>query len=117
MQALLFSEQIYGISIPPNARKIELPKELQELLFSSPSVLRELREAALQGDKDSVAIQTETWRSKRSSESDNKMAFAIAFTVIESIHSLREKKIPLEGSDIFYSPNNNSGEKMDIHLR
>lgn len=111
----MFSEKIFGISIPPKTQKFELTRELRELLFSSPSVLRELKEVALQDEKVSVKTERKPDRSKRSSETDNKMAFAIAFTVIESIHGLKEKRIPLEGSDMFYVPNNNSGEKrLDI---
>lgn len=105
MQIFLFSVKVCGILLSWKTENIEQPRELLELLFSSPSVLRELRDISLQEDADYNAIEISerdiTGRSKRSSEPDMQLAYAVAYSVMEN---LRHEN----ASD---SSNNSKGDK------
>lgn len=102
MQTFLVFENVYGIPFPFKSEKKDLTKELRELLFSSPSVLNELRQVALQEDNNSYlnAFETEneSSRYKRSSETDKQVALAVAFAIMQHFHR-QDGKIPSSGDD------------------
>lgn len=83
-QVFPFSES-YGI--PANVENVKLPGELRKLLLSSPFVLRELRQVALQDDSDGYESEKKSSRWKRSSETDQQLAFAVAFSVFKDFQS------------------------------
>lgn len=109
----MFFGKICGNSIPPISDKIELTRELRELLFSSPSVLNELRQVALREDEYFNAFETEieSNRYKRSSETDRETAFAVASSVVRYFHRQDEKSFSLGGAAGADFPSDNKREK------
>lgn len=88
-QTFLLPGQAYRISIP-NSKNTEITRELQELVFSSPKVIRKLREVALQDDnQDPVEFKFQEEsidRWTKSSETDWQFALAAASSVVENIY-------------------------------